>query len=63
MHYLDANQYLSKTTEYYQKIATKDKEKGKSSFEDIEKTTSELKVFITEIKYPLYTNKNYYIIL
>ena len=58
MHYLDANQYLFKITEYYQKIAIKDKEKGKATLADIEKTASELKTFIVEIKEPLFTNKN-----
>ena len=58
MHYLDANQYLCKITEYYQKIAIKDKEKGKATLADIEKTASELKTFIVEIKEPLFTNKN-----
>ena len=58
MHYLDANQYLCKITEYYQKIAIKDKEKGKATLADIEKTASELKTFIVEIKEPLFANKN-----
>ena len=58
MHYVDAMRYLSKTKEYYQKIATKDQEKGKSSFTDIEKVTSEVKVYINEIRVPLQTNKN-----
>ena len=58
MHYLDVNQYLIKITDYYQKIATKDQEKTKTTFADIEKTASELKTFIGEIKGPLFANKN-----
>ena len=58
MHYLDANQYLSRITEYYQKIAAKDKEKGKATLADIEKTANELKTYIIEVKDPLFANKN-----
>ena len=58
MHYLDVNQYLLRITDYYQKIATKDKEKAKTSFEDIEKTANELKTYIVEVKEPLFANKN-----
>ena len=56
MHYVDANKYLTRTTQYYQKFVSKDKEK--STIEDIEKESNELKVYIKEIKDPLKTNKN-----
>ena len=58
MHYLDARQYLNNLYDYYQNIATTDKSKVKSSFQDIEKITSELKTYIAEIKEPLLVNKN-----
>ena len=58
MHYLDAKSYLLKLTEYYQNIATKNKEQTKNSLEDIERTTNDLKIYITEIKEPLFANKN-----
>ena len=58
MHYLDVNQYLLRITDYYQKIATKDKEKAKISLEDLEKTSNELKTYMIEVKEPLFANKN-----
>ena len=62
MHYLDANQYLIKISQYYQNIALK--EKKSNNLEDISKTESEIKKFISEIKEPLFVNKNimYYIL-
>ena len=58
MHYLDVNQYLLRITDYYQKIATKDKEKAKISLEDLEKTSNELNTYMIEVKEPLFANKN-----
>ena len=57
MHYLDANQYLIKTTEYYKNIALQDKENNKS-IEDIERSANNLLIYIKEIKQPLFANKN-----
>jgi lysine-specific histone demethylase 1 len=53
MHYLDVNNYLNKVTEYYKDIASK----KNSTLEELSKQTKELKVFMTEIKDPLSSNK------
>ena len=59
MNYLDANQYIKKLTDYYQTLAFKEKEKGKtSSIKDIERILNELKIYKTEIKDPLYANQS-----
>ena len=58
MHYLDANKYVSQTFEYYQNIVKKDKEKGNSSFEDINHITKEVNKYIAELKQPLFANKS-----
>ena len=58
MHYLDAHKYLSKLSEYYTSIATKDKAKEKNTVEDINRTTNDLRTYITEVKEPLYTNRS-----
>ena len=58
MHYLDAKKYVSQTYEYYQNIVKKDKQKGKSSFEDIELLTKEVNKYTTELKEPIFTNIN-----
>lgn len=54
MHYLVANQYLSKISEYYVKLASKDS----SSISDMPKDSSELRKFMLEIKQPLFASKN-----
>jgi hypothetical protein len=53
MYYVDVNNYLNKVTEYYKDIANK----KNSSLEELSKQTKELKVFMTEIKDPLASNK------
>lgn len=59
MNYTDANQYIKKLTDYYQNLAFKEKEKGKtSSLKDIERILNELKIYKNEIKDPLYANQS-----
>ena len=58
MHYLDAYKYVSEILEYYQNIVKKDKQKGKSSPEDIELFIKEVKKYMTELKKPIFENKN-----
>ena len=53
MHYLDVNNYLNRVTEYFRDIASK----KNSSLSELSKQTKELKVFMTEIKDPLASNK------
>ena len=57
MHYLDVNKFLNKMTEHYQQITNKGKNKD-ISLEELQKITYDLKVYMTEIKSPLATNKN-----
>lgn len=54
MHYEDVNKYMNKVTEYYKDLANK----KNTPLEELSKITKELKVFITEIKDSLFTNKN-----
>ena len=58
MHYLDAHRFIMNTNDYYQKSLKNDKENGKISFEEIAKVANDLKNYVTEIKEPLYANKN-----
>ena len=58
MYYLDAYKYVSQILEYYQNIVKKDKQKGKSSPEDIELFIKEVKKYMTELKKPIFENKN-----
>ncbi len=57
MHYLDANKYVSQIHEYYQNIVKKDKQKGKSSFEEIDYVTKEVNKYIFDLKKPIFENE------
>ena len=57
MHYLDANKYVSQIHEYYQNIVKKDKQKGKSSFEEIDFVTKEVNKYIFDLKKPIFENE------
>lgn len=57
MHYLVANKFLNKITEHYQSITNNNKKKD-LSLEELQKMSYDLKVFMTEIKSPLTSNKN-----
>ena len=58
MHYLDAKQYLNNLKDYYQNIANQDKSKAKSSLQELERVTNELRTYISEIKEPSLVNEN-----
>ena len=58
MHYLDAKQYLNNLKDYYQNIANQDKSKSKSSLQELERVTNELRTYISEIKEPSLVNEN-----
>ena len=53
MHYLDVNDYLIKVEDYFREIANK----NNRSLEELSHQTKELKLFMTEIKEPLASNK------
>ena len=58
MHYIDANKYLSKLDKYYTSIAAQDQAKKNSTLQDINRTTSDLRTFMSEIKRHLSTCRN-----
>ena len=58
MHYLDAKQYLYNLKDYYQNIANQDNSKSKSSLQELERVTNELRTYISEIKQPSLVNEN-----